>query len=107
MKVLVWASWLVFAGVHTSSVSAVTLLQGLSECVVWVLHHVKSYWGVGRGGLVQSMAGVLRREVGGNGGGWERSSGLQGKPGRNGSTFQTMGTALSWPVTLASWAWEG
>lgn len=64
MKVLVRASWMVFAGVHTSFVSAVTLLQGLSECLVWVLHHGES-WGGGKG-LVQSMAGVLGTEVGGN-----------------------------------------
>lgn len=42
----------------------------------------------GRAGLVQSMAGVLRAEVDGN-----ISSELREKPGRNGSTFHTVGTA--------------
>lgn len=37
---------------------------------------------------MQSMAGVLRTEVDGN-----SSSELRGKPGRDGSTFHTVGTA--------------
>lgn len=85
VKVLVQASWLVLAGVHTCFVSAVTLLQGLSECLVWVLHHVESCGVGGVGGTGAKHGGSPE-----NGGGWEQSSGLQGKPGRNGSTFQTM-----------------
>ena len=89
MRCLFWASWLVFAVVHTYFVSGVTLLpsvQGFSECLVWIPCHVESC--VGRGeGLVQSLEGVLSTEVHRN-----VSSGLQGKPKRNGSTFQTSGT---------------
>lgn len=65
-KVFFWASWLVFAGVHTSFVSRVTVLRGCSECLVWILHHVES-WG-------ESRQGRTGAEHGGSpesGGGWE------------------------------------
>lgn len=95
---LVLLSLLVSAVARTAFASRVNLIQEFAECLVWILHPVRSWWREGPG---QSMVGVLRTEVGLLAPGFRESLGEMKVLSDSGSSPR------SWPVTLLSWTWEG